>query len=246
MFSLVLTVCGVVQWIRLTSSFCVVACLITRHSLIFTDISDIERSFDGYEDTLKGAFTGLQGVADLSRSLPAPLQSITNFQLYIVAPFLAVMLVLQLLGAYHSSRGIQDNVVATPDEASVRYLATNSTLDMASMELGSEVMKEWSLLWAAVQSYLIATLQIAIAFLMTQSRAIVALVNFNIGVLEANINSNLKAALGDCFESIFVMGFGAVKIKFLDLVHKIDLIEQPLRKVQESVPAAGLFGKFLK
>lgn len=190
----------------------------------------------------------MQGVADLSRSLPAPLQSIAKFQVYIVAPFLAVMLILQLIGAYHISQGMPEESVADDfvafNETSFRSLVTNST-DLDSTVIGS-VTKEWSLLWIAVQAYLTTASQVILVFLVTQARVIVALANLNIARLEKSLNLKLKAAIGDTFESIFEKGFGAVKTKFLDLVHKIDLIEQPLRKVQESIPGAGMLGKFLK
>ena len=140
------------------------------------------------------------------------------------------------------SQGVQENVAGISNETIARYLATNSTLETNVSELGNEVVKEWSLLWIAVQSYLMTAGQVALAVLMTRGRVIVALANLNIKSLERSLNSKLKAAVGDCFESIFVMGFGAVKVKFLELVHKIDLVEQPLRKVQESIPGAGLLG----
>ena len=77
----------------------------------------------------------------------------------------------------------------------------------------------------------------------------VALANMNIDKLEKNVNDKLKAAVGDVFESIFQKGFGAVKAKFLDLVRKVDKIEQPLLKVQaqmeqleklKQIPGAGM------
>ena len=141
------------------------------------------------------------------------------------------------------SQGIDDNVVAdsaVANETIVRILATNST-DMDSSVIESAA-KEWSLLWIAVQAYIMTASQIVLVFLVTQGRVIAALANLNISRIETSLNVKLKAAIGDTFESIFEKGFGAVKAKFLDLVHKIDLIEQPLRKVQESIPGAGLLG----
>lgn len=159
------------------------------------------------------------------------------------------MLVLQLIAAYHISQGMQEESVVDVDavalnETMVRSLVTNST------DLDSSVIayaeKDWSLLWIAVQAYLTTASQIILVFLVTQGRVIVALANLNIGRIESSLNVKLKDAIGDTFESIFEKGFGAVKTKFLDLVHRIDLIEQPLRKVQESIPGAGMLGKFLK
>ena len=201
-------------------------------------------------------------MVDLSRSLPAPLQSLAKFQIYIVYPFLAVMLILQLVGVYTSQATNGEVIVLTNATARILFeddddfvsKLTNSVDIDSTSAFGEEESdeNEWLLMWFAIQSYLTTALQIIIAFLMTQARTMVALANMNIDKLEKNVNDKLKAAVGDVFESIFQKGFGAVKAKFLDLVRKVDKIEQPLLKAQaqmeqleklKQIPGAGMFGK---
>jgi hypothetical protein len=204
----------------------------------------------------------MKGMVDLSRSLPAPLQSLAKFQIYIVYPFLAVMLILQLVGVYTSQATNGEVIVLTNATARILFeddddfvsKLTNSVDIDSTSAFGEEESdeNEWLLMWFAIQSYLTTALQIIIAFLMTQARTMVALANMNIDKLEKNVNDKLKAAVGDVFESIFQKGFGAVKAKFLDLVRKVDKIEQPLLKAQaqmeqleklKQIPGAGMFGK---
>ena len=201
----------------------------------------------------------MKGMVDLSRSLPAPLQSLAKFQIYIVYPFLAVMLILQLVGVYTSQATNGEVIVLTNATARILFeddddfvsKLTNSVDIDSTSAFGEEESdeNEWLLMWFAIQSYLTTALQIIIAFLMTQARTMVALANMNIDKLEKNVNDKLKAAVGDVFESIFQKGFGAVKAKFLDLVRKVDKIEQPLLKVQaqmeqleklKQIPGAGM------
>jgi hypothetical protein len=245
---------------------------------MYADVSDIEDFFDGSENQLIGAFEGMKGLVDFSCSLSAPLQSLPEFQIYTVVPILAIMLILQLVGVYHTSQAMHEKVVVLANETARLLLSqdddfvstvTNLVDIDSTVAFGEEESdeNEYLLMWFAIQSYLATALQIAIAFLMTQARAMAALANMHIDMLERKVNDQLKAAVGGAFESLFQKGFGTVKAKFLVLVHNVDRIEQPLRQVQEqfgagadilgTIPAgadllgkipagAGRFGKFIK
>lgn len=96
---------------------------------------------------------------------------------------------------------------------------------------------QWYLSWIAIQSYLATVLQVSIAFLLTQARAVTILTNVFIGSAERKINGQLKSAIGDVFQRIFQRGFGAVKLKFLTLIRKMDKLEEPMRKVKSNLPS---------
>jgi hypothetical protein len=212
----------------------------------------------------------MQGMVDISRNLPAPLQSIEKFQIYVVAPFLAIVLILQLVSVYYlqtaDTQVVEEDGIEIAMNATLRRLllpepdndygiivnVTNS-IDLNATAAANDANdagsdeNEWALVWLSIQAYVKTVVTIVVAFVLTQVRIIVALTNSQIGQLERNVNGTLREKAGSVFESVFQKGFGSVKAKFLRLVHKVDLIEQPLRKLQSKLPgSAGLMGKFMK
>jgi hypothetical protein len=212
----------------------------------------------------------MQNMVDLSKSLPAPFQSLFKFQLYVLVPFLAVMLGLQLYAVYQTTtttnnhdKGMMDHGVDTDfvnrmltyiqddgavDEWVKVFNQTMNQLNMTDYSDDSTTTSEeqWRLMWLSVQTYLATVLQIVIAFVVTQTRVIVGFLNSNIGIVEGKVNRQLKRAVGDVFTDIFQTGFGAVKAKFLSLVRKLDRVEVEARKLKDKIPGAGLMSGFRK
>jgi hypothetical protein len=184
----------------------------------------------------------MQQAVDFSRDLPAPLQSVHKFQLYIMVPFLAVMLALQLWGVYTTTQKLQGGAMNGADAA--RMLVENSenvTMAPTMASTPSEDLEEQFLgIWVAIQSYVSTVVQIVVAFLITQARAMTFIINSQIGVLEGRVNKELRKAVGDVFEKIFQKGFGAVKDQFLKLVKKVDKIEGPINKIKSKIPGGNI------
>lgn len=239
----------------------------THGSLYFVDTTDIEEEFDGFEGQMKTAFSGMQHIVDLSHTLPEPLKSLEKFQIYLLVPFLAVMLGLQLWGVYTTSlraseEEVKDATLGTSrwlvengiigqadiaDSAASNYTSISST-NSATIATGPELVaqtvvsddgtddNEWLDIWIAIQTYVTTVLQIVLAFLITQVKAMVYLMNFQIGILESRVNKELRQAVGGVFETVFKKGFSAVKKKFLDLVRKIDKIESHINQMKSKIP----------
>ncbi len=99
-----------------------------------------------------------------------------------------------------------------------------------------EVDKEWFLLWTAVRTYITAVGQILLAFLLTQMHNLIFFLNKQIGVFEGNINKELRRTVGGVFEDIFRRGFKIAKSKFLDLLKKVNKLEEPIEKLKAAFP----------
>jgi hypothetical protein len=160
----------------------------------------------------------MQQAVDFSKNLPAPLQSIEKYQLFIMMPFLAIMLSLQLWVVYATSQNIQNG-----------SQTTNDNMEQLSLEI-----------WIAIQSYVSTVSQIVLAFLLTQTRVMAAIVNSQIALLEGRVNNQLRKAVGEVFETIFQKGFGAVKEQFLILVRKIDKIDGPVNDIKAKFPVENI------
>jgi hypothetical protein len=208
----------------------------------FLDPSDIEKKFNDFEGELKTGFSGMQQAVDFSKDLPLPLQSIEKYQLYIMMPFLAVMLALQLWGVYVTSQTIQVSVVdGTDDGRMLVESAENVTMTPSLSPTTNDDMEQmFSEIWFAIQSYISTVIQIVLAFLLTQARAMAAIINSQIALLEGRVNKELRKAVGDVFEMIFQKGFSAVKDQFLVLVRKIDKIEGPINEIKSKFPVENL------
>ncbi|GAX28776.1 hypothetical protein FisN_25Lh166 [Fistulifera solaris] len=180
------------------------------------DPSDVKRSFDGLKEKLQGGFSSARGLIHVRRSLPSPFQSPEQFEWYIVIPYLVAMLMVQLVLVYISQ---------TKEEP----------LEKNNMNQ-DEVDREWHLLWIAVQTYITAVIQILLAFLLTLTHSLVFFLNKEIGVFEANINTELRRTVGGVFEDIFRSGFKLVKSKFLDLLKKVNQLEAPIEKLKAKFP----------
>lgn len=216
---------------------------------------------------MKKAFTGMQDVVDLRRTFPEPLKSVEKFQIYVMVPFLAVMLGLQLWGVYTtaqrgSNKDVEDAILGTArflvedgsinlsnttmidgewmlNATSETLAPTSSVVDEAADVSGDSDDNEWLNMRIAIQTYVTTVLQIVLAFIITQVRAMVLLINSQIGVLEGRVNKKLRIAVGDVFETIFKKGFGIVKEKFLTLIRKIDKIEGPINEIKSKIPGGG-------
>ena len=174
----------------------------------------------------------MQDAVDLSKDLPEPFKSVEKYELYFVMPFLAVMLILQLWGVYmtchtETSSDLSDAKNVTIVD-SIRFLQDNPTNVEIQMADSTTDPNDWSVQWfeirIAIQTYLTTLLQIGLAFLVTQVKIMVSLINSQIDLLEKRINKHLRSAVGDVFEDIFHKGFGIVKEKFLVLVSSWELV----------------------
>ncbi|KAG7353749.1 hypothetical protein IV203_003104 [Nitzschia inconspicua] len=211
------------------------------------DTSDIEEKFNDFERQLKTGFEGMQHAVDISRDLPAPLQSIQKFQLYIMGPFLAVMLALQLWGIYTATQKIQDGAIGAMDDERMLVETGNNVTVVASMaptlaptSSDHDMEAQLAAIWLAFQSYVSTVVQIIVAFLLTKARAMAAIINSQIAILEKRVNEELRKAVGDVFENIFQKGFGAVKVQFLKLVKKIDKIQGPINQLKAKIPGGDI------
>lgn len=227
-------------------------------SIDIPDMSDIEKSFDGYETQLKTAFDGMQDAVDFSKSLPAPMQSLAKYQVYVLIPFLAFMLGLQLYGVYTTSTktaaggsssmdASSDNVMGTvrlfaSTVSNVTTFAPSENPTAAPTVVATDEESEWLEMWIAIQTYVSTVIQIMVAFIVTQVRTMAALLNSQISVIERKTNRQLKAKVGDTFDKIFKKGFGTIRTKFLDLVRKIDKIEGPINQIKDKIPGGGNLG----
>jgi hypothetical protein len=170
------------------------------------------------KEKLQSGFSSARGLIHVRRSLPSPFQSPEKFEWYIVIPYLVAMLAVQLVLVYMSQTK-QDHL---PLEE------TNMNKD--------EVDKEWFLLWTAVRTYITAVGQILLAFLLTQMHNLIFFLNKQIGVFEGNINKELRRTVGGVFEDIFRRGFKIAKSKFLDLLKKVNKLEEPIEKLKAAFP----------
>jgi hypothetical protein len=206
------------------------------------DTSDIEEKFNGFEGELKTGFSGMQQAVDFSQNLPAPLQSIEKYQLFIMMPFLALMLSLQLWVVYATSQNIQNGSVDATDNVRILLESTsNVSLTSTRIQTTNDNMEQLSSeIWIAIQSYVSTVIQIVLAFLMTQARVMAAIINSQIALLEGLVNKQLRKAVGEVFETIFQKGFGAVKEQFLILVRKIDKIEGPVNDIKAKFPVENM------
>lgn len=179
----------------------------------------MRRSFDGFHKKLQTGFTSARSAIDVSRSLPSPFQSAENFELYIVIPYLAVMLAIQLFGVYITTLTKEGDF--PPGENIVD---------------NDERVDDWHLIWTALQTYITAVVQIALVFVLTQARSLLFFVNKEIDIFEGNVNRELRKSVGGVFEEIFRRGFRLVKSKFLDLLNKVNKLEEPLQKLKVAFP----------
>ena len=178
----------------------------------------MERSFDGFSEKLQTGFSSARKALDVSRGLPSPFQSAEKFELYIVFPYLAAMLMIQLSVVYAA--------LANQDEVP----SAESSVD------NDERVNDWHLILTAFRAYLTAVIQIALLFVLTQARSLLFFLNNAIAGFESNINRELRRRVGGVFEEIFRRGFSLVKSKFLGLLNKVNKLEEPLRKVKAAFP----------
>jgi hypothetical protein len=230
------------------------------------DTADIEDTFNGFESNLEKGFDRMQQVVVLSRDLPKTLQSIEKYQLYILVPFLAVMLGLQLWGVYAishrggdvpgdrssvsnavrllivtfgNSSGLEENaVVAIGDVRNTSVADINEVAGPVSEETPGWIENRSEIL-TAFQAYVTTVVQIVLAFLITQASVMAILINSQISILERRVNRELRKEVGDVFDDIFKKGFGMVKQKFLVLIRKLDKIEGPINQVKSKIPGGG-------
>ncbi|KAL3908622.1 MAG: hypothetical protein SGARI_002974, partial [Bacillariaceae sp.] len=131
--------------------------------------SDIEKEFNGFEDELTQGFTGMQQAVDFSRRLPAPLQSLQKYELYVMIPFLATMLALQVYGVYSTSQ--QDDAVVDAMGNGRLLVETNVTEAPTMTSTLAPTMNndvtggQWLEIWVAVQCYVSTVVQVVLAFL---------------------------------------------------------------------------------
>lgn len=219
---------------------------VLKHLRSSTDTSDIEEKFNGFEGELRAGFDGMQKAVDFSRNLPAPLQSIQKFQIFIMGPFLAVMLALQLWGVYTATQKMQGGGMGEPDgtrmllEVGGNNVTLTPSIAPTTSQASGDMEEQFLGIWIAIQSYLSTIVQIVIAFLITQARTMAAIVNSQIAILEGRVNKELRKAVGDVFEKIFQKGFGSVKDQFLKLVKKIDKIEGPINQIKSKIPDGNI------
>lgn len=142
-----------------------------------------------------------------------------QFELYIVMPYLALMLAIQLFIVYTTStrRG------NFPDEKTSQ---------------ASEQVDDLHLILSAIHTYITAVVQIVLVFLLTQARSLLFFLNKEIDVFESNINKELQRTVGGVFEDIFQRGFKLVKSKFLKLLSKMNKLDEPLEKLKGRFPGA--------
>lgn len=84
----------------------------------------------------------------------------------------------------------------------------------------------------AIQTYVAIVIQLAITFALAQIGFVVKLINDTIDEMEGSINKTLDETVEPVLHKIFREGFGTIREKMLELIHKMEKIEGPIKKVK--------------
>lgn len=182
-------------------------------SIDIPDLSDIEKSFDGFEDQVKAAFAPVMDMIDITSLIPIPFQSRFQLEMYSLHPFFVVFFLLQLLVTWLSTSFLFGN----PANAN-----------------------EWELISYSILSFLVAAAQVALAFFFTNVLMVVGHINAFLLKVTGSVNGSLDHATGPTFTSVFKDGFGSIRDKMLGLMAKMNKLEGPLGKVKMPELPGGL------
>eukprot|EP00957_Ditylum_brightwellii_P167709 12767286-Ditylum_brightwellii.AAC.1 len=113
------------------------------------------------------------------------------------------------------------------------FVETSSSISDDSIISLQEDPSQMQLLIISLQTYVTAIIQLVVTYVMTHYGVLAKEMNRHIKNIEDDVNETLDLYAGPVFKFVFDDGFGGVKEKFLDLVHKMEKIEGPLRKLDK-------------
>ena len=180
-------------------------------SIDIPDTTDIERMFDGFEDKIKAAFADMGNMVDIKSLVPGPFASRQTLEQMVLYPYVVLFGVLQML---------------------VTFL---STLVLV-ISLGKA--NAWELIAFLIISYLVAILQVAVAYLLSSAPMIASHINGFMTTVSGRVNKSLDTSVGPVYKTIFQDGFGKIRDKMLELIAKMNKLEAPLKKAKDM--AGGL------
>jgi len=221
------------------------------------DISDIDEAFDGFADVIENAADKTSKAVDVSRKVPKAMESQKNLELYVFYPVMCILLLTQLLLVWITSQAVASmssdeinadiNVTSVPAEVDTAFrgllrgsmtnvtdfVETSSSISDDSIISLQEDPSQMQLLIISLQTYVTAIIQLVVTYVMTHYGVLAKEMNRHIKNIEDDVNETLDLYAGPVFKFVFDDGFGGVKEKFLDLVHKMEKIEGPLRKLDK-------------
>jgi len=179
------------------------------------DVSDIEEAFDGCTDKIESVFQAVLKFSEAaaSNAVPEIFQSVRMLTVRLLYPFLAVVLVLQLVAVF-ATETTKSNIVP-PEE--------DETLQTRLMEL----------IVTPFISYITTITALAVGFGLSQLAKLIKKVNDLIKDIEGEVNQVLKDRTGEIFDLVFKQGMGNVRAKTLKLIKDVEKLEAPLKKVTD-------------
>ena len=209
-------------------------------SIDIPDISDIEEAFDGATGKIKSALEKVNDCCGVcvDKNIPEPIKSTKNMSNYFFYPFLAGVLIFQLVGVYVSEtvkNSVVDPVAETDISTSTSEVPVEDSLE--DPEFRSQFML---LIVTPLVNYLGTILEMSIAFALSQVSLIVKEMNTRIENIETDVNKEFKKRTGPIFDMVFKEGMGTVRSKTLKLIKDIEKIEGPLKKAEEMAEMAKL------
>lgn len=170
------------------------------------DVSDLDGYLDDSERRIHESIRTARAAVDVKELVPWVLQTRRNYALGVVFPILTVMLAIQFVATWWLS------IVEEGDE---------------------DDANKWEPVMVAVQTFVIAVLQITLSYYVTRATRIVGYVNRKIGTIEKRINAMLANKAHDAFHSVLDAAMTHVRRRVLEVVARVRKLERLAVGVKE-------------
>jgi len=219
------------------------------------DPKDIEEELDGVTAPITEKVDSLKGLISFRKFIPVYFRSQQFFNIYILYPMLAVFLIMQLMGVYKSQMTLAGNSETTEPFAAnaTRFLrgtvdtvfvsvnstanATNATGFATGPTDQEQILSTWHSILISIQAFLTSSLQLAVAFFVSQAAVLAGFVNDIIKGVNDDANRAIESTgLTELFEDVLTSKMEKIKSKVMKLIQSVNKIEKVMAVAGVSMP----------